>query len=198
MRSVGTDITPLLNEASRGDQAALAQLMPLVYGQLRRLAAHCMKGERADHTLQPTALVHEAYLLLAKQEAEWQNRAHFFAVAAKLMRRILVDHAKARVRKKRGGNQTKVSLEEVFLFSEDKSEALLALDESLTQLTNFDPRQGCIVEMRFFGGLEEKEIAGVLGVSVKTVKRDWQAAKLWLRADLRERDGNVPGEMGKS
>ena len=133
------DVTPLLQEVSKGDQQALARLMPLVYGQLKKLAAHFMNAERQDHTLQPTALVNEAYLLLVRQSVEWQNKAHFFAVAAKLMRRILLDHAKARVRKKRGGLQNKMSLDDVFLSTEDRSDELIALDQSLTKLAMLDP-----------------------------------------------------------
>ena len=152
-----------------------------------------MNNERSDHTLQPTALVHEAFLLLVRQRVEWQNKAHFFAVAAQLMRRILLDHARTRIRKKRGGGQVKVSLDEICLFTEDRSEELIAIDQSLTKLAELDPRQGQIVEMRYFGGLETKEIAEVLGVSKKTVEREWQSAKLWLRADLGERDGNFTG-----
>jgi RNA polymerase sigma factor (TIGR02999 family) len=141
MNSTSHDVTPLLQEVSKGDEDALARLMPLVYKQLKRLAAHFMNAERSDHTLQPTALVHEAYLLLVRQKVEWQSKAHFFAVAAQLMRRILLDHAKARVRKKRGGLQNKVSLDEVYLFTEDRSDELIALDRSLTKLAKLDLRQ---------------------------------------------------------
>lgn len=186
MTSTTHDVTSLLKEVSQGNEEALARLMPLVYGQLKKLAAHCMNAERSDHTLQPTALLHEAYLLLVRQRVEWQSKAHFFAVAAQLMRRILLDYAKTRIRKKRGGVQNKVSLDEVCLFTEDRSEEVIAVDRSLTRLAKLDPRQSRIVEMRYFGGLEIKEIAEVLGVSSKTVERDWQAAKLWLRADLGE------------
>jgi RNA polymerase sigma-70 factor (ECF subfamily) len=189
MSSARGDVTPLLHEVTRGNQDALTQLMPVIYGELRRLAAHCMRDERTNHTLQPTALVHEAYMLLVKQKVEWQNKAHFFAVAAQMMRRILIDHARTNLRKKRGGKQIKVSLDEVYLFSEDRSDELMALDESLTRLAERDLRQSRIVEMRFFAGLELKQIAGLLGISEKTVKRDWQVAKMWLYADLRERDG---------
>jgi RNA polymerase sigma-70 factor (ECF subfamily) len=190
MQASPQDVTPLLKEVSRGDQEALGRLMPLVYAQLKRLAAHYMNAERSDHTLQPTALVHEAYLLLVKQKVRWQNKAHFLAVAAQLMRRVLTDHAKARVRKKRGGIQNRVLLDDVCLFAEDRSEELIALDRSLTKLAQLDPRQSRVVEMRYFGGLETKEIAEVLQVSTKTVERDWQIAKLWLRAALGERDGD--------
>lgn len=190
LRVESHDVTPLLNEVSRGDQEALARLMPLVYGQLKRLAAHCMRAERSDHTLQPTALVNEAYFLLVKQKVRWQNKAHFLAIAARLMRRVLIDYAKTRARKKRGGIRQKLSLNDVCLFAEDRSEELVALDRSLIQLAQLDPRQSRIVEMRFFGGLETKEIAEVLQVSTRTVERDWEVAKLWLRAALGERDGD--------
>lgn len=190
MNSTTQDVTALLHEVARGDREAMARLIPLVYRQLKWQAVNCMKAERRDHTLQPTALVHEAYLLLVRQRVGWQDKAHFFAVAARLMRRILLDHAKARARKKRGGFQNKVSLDEVYLFTEARSEELIALDRSLTKLAQLDPRQSRVVEMRYFGGLETKEIAEVLEVSMKTVERDWQSAKLWLRADLSERDGD--------
>jgi RNA polymerase sigma-70 factor, ECF subfamily len=191
-------VTLLLREVARGDQEALARLMPLVYAELRRLAAHCMRNERGDHTLQPTALVHEAYLrLTGRRSPNWQNKAHFFAVAAQAMRRVLVDHARGHLRQKRGAGDAKVSLDDVFLFTEEKSEELLALDESLDRLATLDPRQSRVIEMRFFAGLELKEIAGVLDISEKTVKRDWQTGKLWLHGELRRRDGTHPGKMAK-
>jgi len=133
-----------------------------------------------------------------KQKVEWQNKAHFFAIAGQMMRRILIDHARANLRKKRGGSQIKVSLDEVFLFSKEKSDEVIALDESMKRLATLDARQSRIVEMRFFAGLELKEIAVVLGVSEPTVKRDWQIAKMWLYADLREHDATSAGEMGES
>jgi RNA polymerase sigma-70 factor (ECF subfamily) len=190
------DVTLLLQEVARGNQEALARLMPLVYAELRRLAAHCMRNEHSGHTLQPTALVHEAYVrLTGRRRPNWQNKAHFFAVAAQAMRRVLVDHARSHLRQKRGAGDAKVSLDEVFLFTEAKSEELLALDQSLDRLAALDPRQSRVIEMRFFGGLEVKEIAGVLDISEKTVKRDWQTGKLWLHGELRRRDGTHPGEM---
>jgi RNA polymerase sigma factor (TIGR02999 family) len=179
------DITLLLTELQAGNRAAESKLVPLVYDELRRLARRYMRGERAEHTLQPTALVHEAYLrLIGQRDVEWQNRAHFFGVAAQLMRRILVDHARARKAEKRGGSAPKVSLDETLVFTEAKGADLLALDEALTRLTERDPRQGRIVELRFFGGLTEDEAAEVLGVSTRTVKRDWNVARAWLYKEL--------------
>jgi RNA polymerase sigma factor (TIGR02999 family) len=159
--------------------------MPLVYSELLRAARRYMRGERPDHTLQPTALVHEAYLrLVGQREIAWQNRAHFFGVAAQLMRRILVDHARARQAEKRGGDVGMVPLEEAMVFKEEGGPALLALDQALTRLNQFDPRQGRIVELRFFGGLTEEEIAAVLGVSARTIKRDWNVARAWLYNEI--------------
>jgi RNA polymerase sigma factor (TIGR02999 family) len=169
-----------------------------VYDELRRLAASYMRRERADHTLQATALVHEAFLKLVEQRAvNWQSRAHFFGVAAQLMRRILIDHARGHLRQKRGGEHKKVSLDEAFIFSEQQSAELLAVDESLTRLSKLDQRQGRVVELRFFGGLSVGEAAEVLGISPKTVKRDWSIAKAWLYADLKERHGIDAGAMGE-
>jgi RNA polymerase sigma-70 factor (ECF subfamily) len=175
------DITLLLTELQTGNRAAESKLVPLVYDELRRVARRYMRGERADHTLQPTALVHEAYLrLIGQRNAQWQNRAHFFGVAAQLMRRILVDHARAHQAVKRGGSEAKLSLDETLAFTEAKGADLLAVDEALTRLTERDPRQSRIVELRFFGGLTEDEAAEVLGVSTRTVKRDWNVARAWL------------------
>ncbi|MGO8793159.1 MAG: sigma-70 family RNA polymerase sigma factor [Terriglobia bacterium] len=179
------DITLLLTELQVGNRAAESKLVPLVYDELRRLARRYMRGERADHTLQPTALVHEAYLrLLGQRDVQWQNRAHFFGVAAQLMRRILVDHARAHRAEKRGGDEPKVTLDTVFVFTEAKGADLVAVDEALTRLTERDPRQGRIVELRFFGGLTEEEAAEVLGVSTRTVKRDWKVARAWLYKEV--------------
>lgn len=183
------DVTQLLTELRNGDQDAATKLMPLVYHELRRLAGHYMSRERADHTLQATALVHEAYIRLVDQQAgQWQNRAHFFGVAAQLMRQILVDHARTHRAAKRGGNQQKVPLEEGLVFSEEQSGSLMALDEALTRLAEFDPRQARIVELRFFAGLSVEETAEVLGVSSKTVQREWNLAKAWLHREI-EPDG---------
>ena len=178
-------ITQLLAEWSNGDQSALEQIIPLVYEELRRLAHHYMRNERPDHTLQTTALVHEAYLRLADyQHIGWQERAHFFAVAAQLMRRILVEHARAHQRVKRGGGAVKVSLDEGAVLSTERSKELLALDEALIRLADIDPRKSRVVEMRFFGGLSNKEMAEVLKISPNTVTRDWNMAEAWLRREL--------------
>jgi RNA polymerase sigma factor (TIGR02999 family) len=169
----------------------------VVYAELRRLAGSYMRKERADHTLQATALVHEAYLKLVEQRSvNWQSRAHFFGVAAQLMRRILIDHARGHTRQKRGGDDQKVSLDEALIFSEQQADELLAVDDSLNQLAKIDPRQAKVVEMRFFGGLSIEEAAEALQVSPKTVKRDWSVAKAWLYADLKERYGIDAATMG--
>jgi RNA polymerase sigma factor (TIGR02999 family) len=157
-----------------------------------------MRRERVDHTLQATALVHEAFLKLVEQRSvNWQSRAHFFGVAAQLMRRILIDYARGHSRQKRGGEQKKVSLDEAFVFSEQQADELLAVDDSLNLLAKIDPRQARVVELRFFGGLSVEEAAEVLGVSPKTVKRDWSVAKAWLYADLKERHGIDAAAMGE-
>src|SRR5262249_1120927 len=172
--------------------------VPVVYGELRRLAGSYMRRERQDHTLQATALVHEAYLKLVEQRSvNWQSRAHFFGVAAQLMRRILIDHARGHLRQKRGGEQKKLSLDQAYIFSEQQSAELLAVDEALERLSKLDPRQARVVELRFFGGLSVEEAAEVLGVSPKTVKRDWSVAKTWLYADLKARHGIDAATMGE-
>jgi RNA polymerase sigma-70 factor, ECF subfamily len=195
--SESQDVTLLLSALTRGDDAAASKLVPVVYGELRRLADNYMRRERVDHTLQATALVHEAYLKLVEQRSvNWQGRAHFFGVAAQLMRRILIDHARGHVRQKRGGEQKKVSLDEAFVFVERQADELVAVDDSLNRLAKIDPRQARVVELRFFGGLSVEEAAEVLGVSPKTVKRDWSVAKAWLYADLKERHGIDATAMG--
>ena len=176
---------------NRGEPDALDALLPLVYEELRRLAAHYMKGERSGHTLQATALVNEAYLrLIDVQQVPWQNRAHFFAMAGRLMRRILVDAARARGSQKRGGAAPMLSLEESLVVSNEPGRDLVALDDALTALAAVDSRKSQVVEMRFFGGLSLEETAEALHVSRDTVKRDWKMAKLWLLRELRgvERD----------
>jgi RNA polymerase sigma-70 factor (ECF subfamily) len=192
------EVTVLLSALTRGEEDAAGKLIPVVYDELRRLAASYMRRERPDHTLQATALVHEAYLKLIEQRSvSWQSRAHFFGVAAQLMRRILIDHARGHLRQKRGGEHKKVSLDDALVFSEQQSTELLAVDESLERLARLDGRQARIVELRFFGGLSVEEAAEVLGVSPKTVKRDWSVAKAWLYADLKERHGIDAGAMGE-
>ena len=171
---------------NRGDPDALDALLPVVYDELRRLAAHYLRGERVGHTLQATALVNEAYLrLIEVRKVQWQNRAHFFAMAARLMRRILVDAARARGYQKRGGGAPIVALEEALVVSDEPGRDLVALDEALTALAALDPRMSQVVEMRFFGGLSLDETAEALHVSRDTVKRDWKMAKLWLLRELR-------------
>jgi RNA polymerase sigma-70 factor (ECF subfamily) len=192
------EVTLLLSALTRGDDGAASKLIPVVYDELRRLAGSYMRRERVDHTLQATALVHEAYLKLVEQRSvNWQSRAHFFGVAAQLMRRILIDHARGHSRQKRGGEQRKVSLDEAFVFSEKQADELLAVDDSLNRLAKIDPRQARVVELRFFGGLSVEEAAEVLGVSPKTIKRDWSVAKAWLYADLKERHGIDAAAMGE-
>jgi RNA polymerase sigma-70 factor, ECF subfamily len=196
--SESQEVTVLLSALTRGDDGAASKLIPVVYDELRRLAGSYMRRERADHTLQATALVHEAYLKLIEQRSvNWQSRAHFFGVSAQLMRRILIDHARGHTREKRGGEQKKVSLDEAFVFSEKQADELLAVADSLNLLAKIDPRQARVVELRFFGGLSVEEAAEVLGVSPKTVKRDWSVAKAWLYADLKERYGIDAATMGE-
>jgi RNA polymerase sigma factor (TIGR02999 family) len=178
-------VTLLLDELSAGRREALDELLPLVYHDLRRLAARALRRERRGHTLQATALAHEAYLRLVDQRAaRWQNRAHFLAVAAQAMRRILVDHARRQGRAKRGGDRERVPVEDAALASEPRAVDLLALDEALGRLAALDARQARIVELRFFGGLSVEETAEVLGTSPGTVARDWTHAKAWLHDAL--------------
>jgi RNA polymerase sigma factor (TIGR02999 family) len=179
------DITQMLIDWSNGDREALDRLLPVVYTELRRQAARHLRRERAGHTLQTTDLIHEAYLRLVDQRSvSWQNRAHFFAVAAQSMRRILVDHARRRHRAKRGGSDIAIPLDEGLLVAAEKSVDLLALDEALTRLAAIDVRQSQIVELRFFSGLSNEETAAVIGVSLTTVKDDLNMAKAWLRREI--------------
>ncbi len=179
------EVTQLLLDWSKGNQTALNKLMPLIYRELRRLAHQYLSKERTGHTMQTTDLVHEAYLRLVDQRrVRWQNRSHFFGVAAQLMRRILVDHARRHKRVKRGGDTTIVSLDEVAVVSPQSSVDLLALDEALKRLAEIDQRKATIVELRFFGGLEVKETAAFLEISEITVMRDWKMAKAWLHREL--------------
>jgi len=179
------DLTGLLIEWARGDKAALDQLTPLVYDEIRRIAHRYVQHEREGQTLQTTALVHEAYLRLAgSQRVDWQNRAHFFAVTAQVMRHILIDHARRRQYVKHGGELQRVSFDavtrEALMMSQPRAAELLALDEALTELARLDPRKSRVVELRYFGGLSLEETADVLEVSAMTVRRDWRAAKAWL------------------
>jgi RNA polymerase sigma factor (TIGR02999 family) len=183
-RTAPKDITQLLMNWANGDQGALETLMPLVYQELRRLARSHMRRERPGHTLATTGLVHEAYLRLVDQKVNWQSRAHFFGIAAQLMRRILVDHAKSHRRAKRGGGASKVSLHEHLLVAEAPDQDIVGLDEALGRLEKVDPQRGRIVELRFFGGLSNEETAEALGVSAATVQRQWAGARAWLYHEL--------------
>ena len=178
-------ISQLLFEVSHGNRNAEAELMTQVYGELRRLARKYMRAERANHTLQPTALVNEAYMrLMAEPGVSWQNRAHFFATAAQLMHHILVDHARARKAAKRGGIQHQVTLNEALASAENNSVDVLALHEALEKLAKLDERQARVVELHFFGGMTFAEIAHVLDASDRTVKRDWEMARAWLKLHM--------------
>ena len=181
-----TGITQLLVDWSNGDQTALERLMPVVYGELRKLASNYLRRERQEHTLQPTALVNEAYLkLIDQRNAKWQNRAQFYGVAAQLMRRILVDHARSHQADKRGGaGQQRLSITSVEHLVQAPQVDLLALHEALEELTRIDSQQGRIVELKFFGGLSIDETAEVLGLGHATVERDWKMARAWLRRQL--------------
>ena len=191
------DVTALLLEVANGNQAAQEKLVPLVYDQLKRLARRYMRRERAGHTLQTTALVHEAYLKLVGQHSpHWQDRAQFYGTAAELMRRILIDHARRHLREKRGGTQVILPLEEGLAFTPEHSEDLLKLDEALDRLSKLDPRQSRIVELRFFGGLSVEETSRFLNVSPITVKRDWAVAKVWLYGELRPDHGDDGKTVG--
>lgn len=179
------EITQLLLAWSEGDQGALDRLMPLVYGELRRLAHNYMRNERAGHTLQTTAIIHEAYLrLIDAGQVRLDNRAHFFAVAARLMRQILVDLARSRGYQKRGGGAHQVSLDEALVISPERNDDLVALNDALDALAKLDQRQSQIVELRFFGGLTEEEISEILKVSTRTVRSDWRLARSWLLREL--------------
>jgi RNA polymerase sigma-70 factor, ECF subfamily len=180
------EVTQLLWRMKQGDRAAEDELIPLVYDELRRLAGYYLRRERHAETLQPTVLVHEAYLRLTKLDRiDWRDSSHFFGIAAGLMRRILIDHARAHLAAKRDGNIVPVQFDETQAVVPMQSEELMALDEALHRLTAMDSRQGKVVELRFFGGLSEEETATVLGVSSRTVKRDWRIAKAWLWSELR-------------
>ncbi|MEZ5426462.1 MAG: sigma-70 family RNA polymerase sigma factor [Pyrinomonadaceae bacterium] len=190
-RKSSLQITKLLVDWGRGDEEALEKLMPLVYDELRRLAGHFMNNQKAGHTLQTTALVNEAYLrLIDSSRVRWQDRTHFFAVSAQLMRRILVDAARTRNSLKRGGpDAQKIELDENLAVSPNERVDLLALDEALEELARMSPRQSQVVELRYFGGLSEEEIAEALKISARTVRREWSAARAWLYRELSKSDG---------
>jgi RNA polymerase sigma factor (TIGR02999 family) len=183
--SSSNDVTQLLKRCSEGDKDALSELISAIYEELRRLASSYLRSERIDHTLQTTALVHEAYLRMVDQKrVAWNNRSHFFGVAAQMMRRILVDHARKHVSLKRGGSFAKVSLEQAAVFSRERPRELIAVDELLTRLASLDLQGGRIVELRFFAGLSLEETAAVTGLSTAKVRREWSVAKAWLRREI--------------
>jgi RNA polymerase sigma factor (TIGR02999 family) len=186
-KSPPNEITERLIAWGAGDRAALDQLLPVVYQELRRMAGNYLRQENPGHTLQPTALVHEAWLRLIDQaRVDWRNRAQFFGVAAQMMRRILVDHAKAKHREKRGGDAVKLSLDDAINLSRERAADLLALDDALDELTRVDERKSRVVELRYFGGFTIEEIAQILEVSPETVMRDWKLAKAWLYQQIRQ------------
>lgn len=186
-----TDVTQMLQHWGDGSRDGLDRLIPIVYGELRRQASRYLRRERPGNTLQTTGLVHETYLRLVDQkQVRWQNRAHFFGIAAQLMRRILVDHVRERKRAKRGGSALKLPLDEAMGVSKEKEIDLITLDEALTRLAEIDEQQSRVVELRFFSGLGVEETAEVLGISERTVKRDWQVAKLWLRREISRNEGS--------
>jgi len=188
--SVG-EITLILQRLRSGDPAAEAELIPKVYPELRRRAGRYLRKERSGHTLQATALVHEVYIRLTNNEnCEWQDRAHFFAIASRLMRRILVDHARERRAEKRGGGFPALNIDDGIAIGETQMELAIAIDDCLTRLAKLDPRQAQVVEMRFFGGLTQQEISEALGISERTVKRDWMMARAWLHAELAAETGD--------
>jgi len=178
------NVTQLLIAWGRGDEAARDELIPLVYETLRRIARHQLRGERAGHTLETTALINEAYLKLVEQTVSWQNRAHFFGIAARLMRQFLVDYARTRQRLKRGGDMKQISLTAAAQIAQEQAVDLLVLDEALESLAEVDPQSSQIVELRFFGGLTIEETAQVMGISTPTVERGWRAARAWLQTEL--------------
>jgi len=180
-------VTILLQAMNRGDKSAADQLLPLVYSELHRLAKGYMSRERRDHTLQPTALINQAYLRIAQQEnVEWQNHAHFIGFAANVMRRVLVDHARERNAAMRGGKQVRVDLDEGIAISKERSAEILLLEDALTRLEQLNPRQAKVVEMRYFGGLSVEEVSGVLGIAPRSVKRDWALARVWLFEEIQK------------
>ncbi|MGH9802154.1 MAG: sigma-70 family RNA polymerase sigma factor [Blastocatellia bacterium] len=187
------NVTQLLLAWSEGDSSALEQLLPLVDAELRRLAHAYMRRENPDHTLQTSALINEAYLrLIDQQQVRWQNRAHFFGITAQLMRRILLDHARGHARAKRGGHAQVVPLDEAAVVSGQKAAELIALDDALLALERFDSRKSRLVELRFFGGLSNEEVAEVMEMSLRTVEREWQKAKAWLHQALSEKEEGEP------
>jgi RNA polymerase sigma-70 factor, ECF subfamily len=186
-------ITLLLRAMRSGDKSASEKLLPLVYNELHRLAESYMRRERPDHTLQPTALINEAYLRLAHDPVDWQSHEHFIGVAANVMRRVLVDHARARNAQMRGGDLQRVELEEGIAISQERSEEVLALDEALNHLEEVNPRQAKVVELRYFAGLSVEEIGAILNMSPRSVKRDWALARIWLFQEIEKTGGRTHG-----
>ena len=186
------EVTQLLERLAGGDGSAVERILPLVYRDLHGLAAAFLREERPGHTLQPTALVHEAYLRLVDQRTEWKDRTHFFAIASQAMRRVLVDHARTRNRGKRGGGRVRAIVDADMVFADDPAEDILALDDALTRLTSISPRGARIVEMRCFAGLTIEQAAGLLGVSDSTVEREWRHARAWLHRTLGDGAGEGP------
>lgn len=186
------DVTAILHDVSAGKLGAVDRLLPVVYEQLLDLASRYLSRERADHTLQATALVHEAYINLVDQtRVEWQNRAHFLGVAATAMRRLLINHAVRRRTAKRGGDQQRLEWDDALAVYEERAIDLIALDDALKRLAEIDPRQARVVELRFFGGLSNQEIAEVLAVSIRTVEREWRMARAWLKSELRDAESST-------
>jgi len=186
------EVTKLLMEWKHGNQAAVDALTPIVYTELRRLAANYMRDERAAATLQPTALVHEAYVRLVSQKMpDWESRSHFFGVAAQLMRQILVDHARKHRSQKRGAGGAKVGIEEALGFAPERSSSMIALDDALNELAKIDPRQAKVIELRFFGGFSVEEVAQSLGVSVATIGREQRLAEAWLHREMQCREADA-------
>ena len=183
------EVTQLLTAMTRGDSGAAEKLLPLVYTELHRLAASYMRRERPDHTLQATALINEAYLRLARGDEEWNNREHFIGMAANVMRHVLVDYARAHKAQQRDGGMKRVELREDLAISAEKLEEVIALNEALKSLESLHPRQGKVVELRYFGGLSLEQIASILGVSERSVKRDWSLARIWLFRELEQSSG---------
>jgi RNA polymerase sigma factor (TIGR02999 family) len=187
MPSEQADTTQLLKAMKDGDPSAADRLLPLVYAELHRLATSYMRRERQDHTLQPTALINEAYLRLAKGDLSWQNRQHFIGVAANVMRQVLVDYARAHNAEMRGGRLQRVELEDGLAISAERTDEVLSLDEALHRLAELNPRQARVVELRYFGGLSIEQIAAVLDLAPRSIKRDWALARIWLFKELREK-----------
>jgi RNA polymerase sigma-70 factor, ECF subfamily len=197
MGESSAQLTEVLRAWTRGDESALGKSIELAYPKFREIARRCLRMERPEHTMQATALVHEAYLrLIDAQKLTWQDRAHFFAITASIMRRILVDHARARGCAKRGGGMRRVDLDAALLVTAESDPELVRLDEALADLAAFDPRKARVVELRYFGGLTSQEAATVLRVSPQTINRDWSLAKAWLIHEMRKKESDGPPQVG--